>query len=160
MAKDGSAQMAVEEPPAQKPARLPRLTGSEWALLLVLATVQFTHVLDFVIMMPLGPKLQDDLHISPEDFPDKFGSIVSAYGLSAGIMGLLAARLLDRFDRKRSLLVLFAGFGVGTFLCAVAPTYAALLVGRAVAGGFAGVMGANVLTIVSDVFPESRRATA
>jgi predicted MFS family arabinose efflux permease len=125
-----------------------------------LATVQFTHVLDFVIMMPLGPKLQDDLHISAEDFPDKFSSIVSAYGLSAGVTGLFAARTLDRFDRKKSLLILFSGFAVGTLLCAVARDYTVLLIGRAVAGGFAGVMGASVLTIVSDVFPESRRATA
>ncbi len=149
-----------EKAPARVARRLPRLSGSEWALLLVLATVQFMHLLDFVIMMPLGPKLQADLHISHEDFPSKFGAIVSAYGFSAGIMGLLAARLLDRFDRKKSLLVLFAGFTVGTFLCAIAPNYIVLLIGRAVAGGFAGVMAANVLTIVSDVFPESRRATA
>jgi DHA1 family inner membrane transport protein len=140
--------------------RMPRLTGSEWVLLLVLATVQFTHVVDFVIMMPLGPMLKDDLQIDPAEFPAKFGYIVSAYGISAGIMGLLAARILDRIDRKRSLLVLFTGFTVGTFLCAVAPNYIVLLIGRAVAGGFAGVMGANILTIVSDVFPESRRGTA
>jgi predicted MFS family arabinose efflux permease len=149
-----------EKAPPRVARRLPRLSGSEWALLLVLATVQFTHLLDFVIMMPLGPKLQADLNISHEDFPSKFGAIVSAYGFSAGIMGLLAARVLDRFDRKKSLLVLFAGFTVGTFLCAIAPDYIVLLIGRAVAGGFAGVMAANVLTIVSDVFPESRRATA
>src|SRR5450755_1933719 len=128
----------IPAPPDKAPVRLtdrlPRLTGSEWALLLVLATVQFTHVLDFVIMMPLGPMLQDDLHISPEDFPDKFSSIVSAYGFSAGIMGLLAAQLLDCFDRKRSLLVLFSGFAVGTLLCALAPNYTVLLIGRAVAG--------------------------
>jgi len=160
MASDGCALEAPSEAPARKPGRLPRLSGSEWALLLILAAVQFTHVLDFVIMMPLGPKLQDDLHISPKDFPDQFSSIVSAYGVSAGIVGLLAARLLDRFDRKRSLLVLFLGFGIGTLLCAIAPNYEVLLVGRVVAGGFAGVVGANVMTIVSDVFPESRRATA
>ncbi|HWY88046.1 MAG TPA: MFS transporter [Gemmataceae bacterium] len=161
MPTDGcTIPISPDTTPARQAGRLPRLTGSEWALLLVLATVQFTHVLDFVIMMPLGPKLQGDLHISPEEFPDKFSSIVSAYGFSAGIMGLLAARLLDRFDRKKSLLVLFLGFAAGTLLCAVAPNYVVLLVGRAVAGGFAGVMGANVLTIVSDVFPESRRATA
>jgi predicted MFS family arabinose efflux permease len=146
--------------PARVAGRLPRLTRSEWALLLVLATVQFTHALDFVIIMPLGPKLQGDLDINPTDFPDKFGSVVAAYGISAGVMGLLAARLLDRFDRKKSLLLLFLGFAMGTFLCAIAPNYAVLVVGRAVAGGFAGVMSANVMTIVSDLFPESRRATA
>lgn len=137
-----------------------RFTGSEWALLLALAAVQFTHVLDFVLMMPLGPKLQADLQISPEDFSERFSLIVSAYGFSAGMMGLLAARLLDRFDRKKLLLVLFSGFTLGTLMCALARTYGVLLAGRAVAGGFAGVMSANVLTIVSDVFPIGRRATA
>src|SRR5262245_13538220 len=128
MATDGCT---IPTPPDQAPVhsggRLPRLTGSEWLLLLVLATVQFTHVLDFVIMMPLGPKLQGGLDISPEDFPDKFSSIVSVYGFSAGITGLLAARLLDRFDRKKSLLVLFSGFAIGTLMCALAPSYAVLL---------------------------------
>jgi predicted MFS family arabinose efflux permease len=125
-------------------------------LLLVLAGMQFTHIVDFVIVMPLGPKLQEALHIGTA----KFGWFVSAYGFSACLTGLLAARLLDRCDRKKSLLVLYAGFAVGTFLCAVAPNFPVLVLGRAVAGAFAGVMGANVLTIVSEVFPESRRATA
>ncbi len=134
----------------------PRLTRSEWVLLLVLASVQFTHVVDFVIMVPLGPKLEDALHVTAH----QFAWVVSVYGFAAAATGLLAAVLLDRFDRKRSLLVLFTGFALGTLLCALAPNFLVLLLGRAVAGGFAGVMGANVLTIVSDVFPESRRATA
>jgi predicted MFS family arabinose efflux permease len=161
MATDGSR---ISAPPGKAATRLsgrlPRLTGSEWALLLVLAAVQFTHILDFVIMMPLGPMLQGDLDISLKEFPDKFSSLVSVYGISAGIMGLVAARTLDRFDRKRSLLALFTGFAAGTFLCAVAPNYTVLLIGRAIAGGFAGVVGANVMAIISDVFPEARRATA
>jgi predicted MFS family arabinose efflux permease len=132
------------------------MSRSEWVLLLVLAAVQFTHVVDFVIVIPLGPKLQDALKISAH----QFSWVVSAYGFAAAATGLLAAVLLDRFDRKRSLLVLFTGFALGTLLCAVAPNFLVLVLGRAVAGGFAGVMGANVLTIVSDVFPESRRATA
>jgi predicted MFS family arabinose efflux permease len=125
-------------------------------LLLVLAAMQFTHIVDFVIVMPLGPKLQDALKIGIGEF----GWFVSAYGFAASITGLLAARLLDRFDRKKSLLILYSGFGFGTLLCALAPNFPLLVLGRAVAGAFAGVMGANVLTIVSDVFPESRRATA
>jgi predicted MFS family arabinose efflux permease len=146
-----------ESPGAPAPARTrPRLSGSEWALLLVLATMQFTHIVDFVIVMPLGPKLQDALRIDV----NQFGWFVSAYGFSACASGLFAARILDRHDRKKSLLILFSGFAGGTLLCAAAPSFPVLVLGRAVAGGFAGVMGANVLAIVSDVFPESRRATA
>jgi predicted MFS family arabinose efflux permease len=125
-------------------------------LLLVLAAMQFTHVVDFVIVVPLGPKLQGALTISAHQFE----WIVSAYGFAASLAGLLAARLLDRVDRKKAMLVLYTGFAAGTLLCALAPTFPVLVLGRAVAGGFAGVMGANVLAIVSDVFPESRRATA
>jgi len=154
LTEGGTARPADGAPRAAR--KIPRLSRSEWVLLLVLAAMQFTHIVDFVIVMPLGPKLRDALDISL----DEFGWFVSAYGISASISGLLAALVLHRFDRKKSLLILYAGFTVGTFVCAVAPNYAVLLVGRAVAGGFAGVMGANVLTIISDVFPESRRATA
>jgi predicted MFS family arabinose efflux permease len=155
MLSDGCTT-AAGGPGARVTGGLPRLAPSEWVLLLVLATVQFTHVVDFVIVVPLGPKLQEALHVTAHEF----GGVVSAYGFAAAASGLLAARLLDRFDRKKSLLVLFAGFALGTLLCALAPSFLVLLLGRAVAGGFAGVMGANVLAIVSDAFPESRRATA
>jgi predicted MFS family arabinose efflux permease len=145
--------MLTEEstPPARS-----RWSPSELALLLVLAAAQFTLIIDFVIIMPLGPVVKRALALSNQ----QFGWVVSAYGFSACATGLLGAVLLDYFDRKRALLLLFAGFTGGTLLCAFAPNYAVLLLGRAVAGGFAGVMGANVLAIVGDVFPESRRATA
>jgi predicted MFS family arabinose efflux permease len=155
MLTEESAATTVEGAPG-KTFRVLRLSASEWALLLVLAAMQFTHIIDFVIVMPLGPTLQDALRLSTAEF----GWVVTAYGVSASAVSLLAAKFLDRYDRKKSLLVLFSGFAVGTLLCAAAPDFTVLLAARAVAGGFAGVMGANVLIIVSDVFPESRRATA
>lgn len=152
--------LKTDEPPASaKPSEkrsASRLTRGEWGLLLVLAAVQFTHVLDFVIVMPLGPVFQESLHLNAE----RFGWMVSAYGFSASVSGLLAAWFLDRFDRKKALLVLYVGFTLGTLLCAVAPGYLVLVLGRIVAGGFAGVMGASVLAIIGDVMPESRRAQA
>jgi predicted MFS family arabinose efflux permease len=129
--------------------------GSGWALLLILAAVQFTHVVDFIIMMPLGPRYLRELDIGPPEF----SLLVSAYAFSACLSGLLAASLIDRFDRKRSLLVLFAGFTLGTALCAV-PGFGVLLVGRAVAGTFGGVLAAVSLAIIGDVFPEERRGLA
>lgn len=133
-----------------------RLTGAEWLLLLVLATVQFTHIMDFIIIMPLEPQFEQTLGLST----NQFGLIVSVYGYSAGLAGLAAALFLDRFDRKRSLLVLYAGFTAGTLLCAVAPSYGWLLVGRTVAGAFGGVAAANVLAMVGDAFADVRRGTA
>src|SRR5947209_5774301 len=110
----------------------PRRPGSEWLLLLVLAAVQFTHLIDFMIMMPLGPRYLRELDIGPR----QFGLLVAAYGFSACLSGLLAASRIDRYDRKRALLFLYAGFTAGTLLCAVAGSFGLLLAGRAVAGAF------------------------
>jgi predicted MFS family arabinose efflux permease len=144
----------IEEQSA--PAWPGRLTGREWLLLLALAAVQFTHVVDFMIVLPLGPQFMTGLHITPQGF----GVLVAAYGFAASLSGLLAARFVDRFDRKWALLVLYTGFTLGTLLCAVAADYWLLLLARTVAGGFGGVMAATVLAIVGDAFPASRRATA
>ena len=146
----------AEEPAMSPPAPASRITSKEWGLLLILAAVQFTHILDFVILMPLGPEFKTSLLITSK----QFAWMVSAYGFGASASGLLASWFLDRFDRKRSLLVLYLGFTVGTLLCAAAPDFPLLVVARAVTGGFAGVMAANVLAIVGDVFPNSRRGQA
>ncbi len=132
------------------------LTRAEWLLLLVLAAVQFTHTMDFMIMMPLGPQCRQELNISPQ----QFSMVVSSYGFSAAIAGLLAAFFIDRFDRKITLLVLYAGLITGTLLCAVAPGYWSLTLARTVAGAFGGVGGAFILVIIGDVFPEIRRGRA
>ena len=101
------------------PARPTRITPAEWGLLLVLAAIQFTHILDFVIVIPLGPEFKTSLSVTSQ----QFAWMVSAYGFGASASGLLASWFLDRFDRKRSLLVLYIGFTVGTLLCAAAPTF-------------------------------------
>jgi predicted MFS family arabinose efflux permease len=133
-----------------------RLTRSEWLLLLVLGAAQFTHIIDFMIVMPLGPQYMRQLDITPQ----QFGRIVSAYAYSAAVTGLLAAWFIDRFDRKSALLGLYAGFVAGTFFCAVAPNYLLLVLARVVAGAFGGLVAALLLTIVGDVFPDVRRGTA
>src|SRR5213593_3231508 len=112
----------------------------EWQLLLVLTAIQFTNILDFVIMMPLGPQLMRVFSISPQEF----GFVVSAYTFSAGISGFTAAFFIDRFDRKKALLVLYSGFTVGTFLCSFAPAYFFLLGARIIAGTFGGILGATI----------------
>ncbi len=132
------------------------LTRKEWLLLLVLSAVQFTHILDFVIMMPLGPQFKQDLQLSDQ----LFGFLVSAYAFSAALAGLLAAWFIDRFDRKTALLGLYAGFTVGTLSCAAAPNYPLLLAARALTGAFGGVVAACVLAIVGDAFPGARRGRA
>ncbi|MFO0964874.1 MAG: MFS transporter [Gemmataceae bacterium] len=152
-----------EESPAAPGQGATPLTVHEWLLLLVLASVQFVHIVDFMIIMPLGSRFINAagggsgvLHLTTGEF----GLVVSAYTISAGLASLLAARFLDRFDRKNALLFLFAGFTLGTLLCALARSYPLLLAARAVAGAFGGVAAANVLAIVGDAFPDARRGRA
>ena len=125
-------------------------------LLLSLAAINFTTIVDFIIIMPLGPQYMRVFSISPA----QFGVIVSSYAISAGISGLAAGFFLDRFDRKRALLALYAGFALGTLFCGLAQTYPLLVAARALAGAFGGVTGALILAVVGDVIPEHRRGAA
>ncbi|HEX4643969.1 MAG TPA: MFS transporter, partial [Verrucomicrobiae bacterium] len=129
---------------------------NERLLLLVLAAIHFTAVVDFLIILPLGPQYMRLFVIKPA----QFGIIVSAYAIGAGVAGVAAGLFLDRFDRKLALLGLFLGFTLGTLCCALAPTYHLLVCSRAVAVAFGGVTGAVVLAIVGDVIPEQRRGAA
>jgi predicted MFS family arabinose efflux permease len=136
--------------PTQRP------THRQWPLLFVLAGAQFSHVLDFVIMMPLGPEFINEWSITPQ----QFGFLVSVYTFSGAICSFLGAFAIDRFDRKTALLWLYCGFTIGTIACAFAPSYLLMLFGRAITGAFGGLMGAIVFSIVGDVFSEERRGAA
>ena len=127
---------------------------SEHTLLLLLAAVQFTHILDFMVIMPLGQQLMRELAISPAGF----SHLVAAYTISAGVVGFVAAPFMDRFDRRKTLLVTYAGFFGGTLACGFARTAGTLLIARALCGAFGGISGATVLAIVSDIVPPARRA--
>jgi predicted MFS family arabinose efflux permease len=115
----------------------------------LLAFLQFTIILDFMIIGPLGALLLRDLHIAT----GQFGLVVSAYAFSAGASGLLAAGFADKFDRKRLLLFFYGGFLLGTLLCGVADTYPFLLGARIVTGVFGGVIGSISMAIIADLFP-------
>jgi predicted MFS family arabinose efflux permease len=125
-------------------------------LLFTLAGIQFTHILDFMIMMPLGPQFTALFGISNA----QFGLLVSAYTLSAGFSGLMAATYIDRFSRKQLLLTMYSLFGLATLACALAPDYVWLMVARVAAGLFGGVLSALSQTIVADVIPFERRGRA
>jgi predicted MFS family arabinose efflux permease len=131
-------------------------TRAEVLLLAILAAVQLTHVIDFMIVLPLGPTYVREMSLTQK----QFSVIVAAYAFAACLSGFVAAWFLDRFDRKRILLFLYAGFTFGTLLCAVAPDFVTLVLARAVAGAFGGIAAANVLAIVGDAFPEGRRGRA
>ncbi|MBU0620646.1 MAG: MFS transporter [Gammaproteobacteria bacterium] len=124
--------------------------------LFTLAAIQFSHILDFMIMMPLGPILMTEFGIGTHEF----GLLVASYSFSAAFSGLLASTFIDRFERKRLALVMFGLFGIATLACGLAPGYVTLLIARGLAGAFGGVLGALVQTMVGDVIPFARRARA
>ncbi len=119
----------------------------------LLAFLQFTIILDFMILSPLGAILMHDLSIPAAHF----GLAVSVYAFSAGASGLASAGFADRFDRKKLLLFFYTGFILGTFLCGIAPNYPFLIFARIVTGLFGGVIGSIVMTIVADLFPLAKR---
>jgi len=119
----------------------------------ILAFLQFTIVLDFMLLAPLGALVIPALHITPS----QFGVVVSTYAFSAGVSGLLTAGFADRFDRKRLLLLFYGGFLAGTLLCALASSYPMLVFARMITGLFAGVVGSVSLAIVTDIFPLEMR---
>lgn len=125
-------------------------------ILLLLAVLNFTHILDFMIMMPLGNYLMPYFDISSQ----QFSMLVASYTFSAGFSGFLAAFFVDGFDRKKVLLFAYAGFLIGTLCCAISPAYELLLISRVVTGLFGGLIGAQVLSIVADIIPYERRAAA
>ncbi len=132
---------------------VPPAAHSERTILLTLAAVQFTHILDYMIVMPLGAGLMRVFELSPP----QFSRLTAAYGFAAAAAGLLGGFVLDRIDRKRALLWLYAGFILSTLACALAPTYHALLLARLSAGVFGGLAGSVVVAMVADVVPPERR---
>lgn len=132
------------------------MSKKEKLLIFILASINFTHILDFMIMMPLNPQLSEIFKINQQ----QFSLLVSAYTFSAFFSGLIAAFFVDKYDRKKTLLFGYIGFIIGTFGCAFAPTYDLLMLARIIAGLFGGLIAAQVLSIVGDNFSYDRRATA
>src|SRR6187455_3112558 len=108
-------RMAADDSDAPSPASRRR----ERLVLVILAAVQFTTIVDFMIVLPLGPQLMRTLHI----LPAQFGLVVSAYTFAAGATGLIASSVVDRFSRRTMFILFYAGFLVGTLLCGLAPNY-------------------------------------
>jgi multidrug resistance protein len=129
------------------------LSGYQRLIVALLAFLQFTIILDFMVLAPLGAMIMPALKVSPSGF----GGLVSVYAFSAGAAGLLAAGFTDRFDRKKLLLFFYLGFIVGTLLCALADSYRFLFVARIVTGLFGGVIGSIVFAITTDLFEYQQR---
>ena len=135
------------------PTTKTKFTSYQVAAIIILALTQFTVVLDFMVMSPLGDMLMKSMNLSTA----QFGFAVSAYAFSAGISGLLTAGFADRFDRKKLLLFFYIGFIFGTLFCGLATSYHMLLFARIITGVFGGVIGSISMAIVADLFPIEQR---
>ena len=133
-----------------------KFTTYQALVIVLLALTQFTVVLDFMVMSPLGDMLMKSMSLTTKEF----GFAVSGYAFSAGISGLLTAGFADRFDRKKLLLFFYIGFIAGTLFCGLATSYPMLLAARIVTGLFGGVIGSISLAIVADLFPLQQRGRA
>jgi predicted MFS family arabinose efflux permease len=131
----------------------PKLTSYQVLIISILALTQFTVVLDFMVMSPLGDMLMKSMSLTTK----QFGFVVSSYAFSAGISGLLTAGFADKFDRKKLLLFFYVGFYVGTLLCGLSTSYAMLVFARIFTGIFGGVIGSISMAIVADLFPIHQR---
>ena len=132
------------------------MNKNERIILAILASLNFTHILDFMIMMPLGNYLMPHFNISAQFF----SWIVAAYPVTACISGLIAAFYVDQFDRKKVLLFAYIGFLAGTLSCGIAPDEYFLIIARILTGFFGGLIGAQVLSIIADTFPYEKRGRA
>lgn len=125
-------------------------------IIVVLAMISFTHIMDFMVLMPLGPKLMSIFQITPQ----QFSFLVSIYSFTAGLFGFLGSLFFDRLDRKHALIGSYLGFLCGTLCCALAPNYEFLLLARALSGAFGGLISGISFAIVGDIFSIHERGTA
>ncbi|HMU10022.1 MAG TPA: MFS transporter [Ferruginibacter sp.] len=134
----------------------PTFTSYQVLVIILLALTQFTVILDFMVMSPLGDMLMKSMGLTTS----QFGFAVSAYAFSAGISGLLTAGFADKFDRKKLLLFFYIGFIAGTLFCGLSTSYYMLMAARIITGLFGGVIGSISLAIMADLFTLEQRGRA
>lgn len=136
--------------------KIPHNPDNELLYVLILAAIQFAHMVDFVVLMPLGPTLMADLSISPAEF----GTLVSSYNFAAAVAGLIFGFFADKFDRKSLLIITVTGFITGTFLCGLMDSFGLLVAARTLTGAFGGMMNGLIFAILADLIPYERRGKA
>lgn len=136
--------------------RAPMFSQSQWTVLLILAFIQFMHIVDFMVLMPLNKKFEELFHITT----GQFGWLVSSYTLAAFLSGIAGTFFVERISRKRTLLVAFAGFIIGNLVCALAPGYKSFLLSRILTGAFGGILSGISFAIIGDLVEPAKRGRA
>lgn len=125
---------------------------NEFLLIFILAAIQFSFLMDYILMMPLGPMLIRELKIDPA----QFSYLISSYSFSAAIVGFISSFHIDKFDRKKALIFIYLGFSFGPFLCAISSNFYLLLLARIFTGAFGGMLTSLIMTILGDSIPLER----
>lgn len=128
----------------------------ETILVWIAALVQFVNIVDFMMVMPLGPDITKSLPITNDDI----GIICGCYTLAVGVSGIVFAKFIDRFDRKLIAVISVLGLSVATLSATFSWDLYSLIFARVLAGVFGGVATAISLTIVCDAVPAERRGKA
>lgn len=149
-----SASAAAALTPVSK--RTPVFTQMQWGVLAILAAIQFMHIVDFMVIMPLAKKFEEMFHITT----NQFGWLVSSYTLAAFFSGIGATFFIDRISRKSSLMIGFSGFIAGNLLCAIAPGFDTFLAARVVTGAFGGLLSGVTFSIIGDLIEPAKRGRA
>ena len=121
-----------------------------------LGAVQFVNILDFMMIMPLGPDFTTELHIPAA----LLGLLGSAYAVSASVAGLAGAWVLDRYDRKTALLWALLGLVLGTAAGGFAIGFKSMMAARLLAGLFGGPATSLAVSALTDLVPLERRGRA
>lgn len=129
---------------------------SERVFLLLIGAVQCVNILDFMMVMPLGPDFAAAFGVPNS----RLGLLGASYTLAAAASGIAGSFFLDRFDRRKALAVTLAGLVVSTALGGLVESFDTMLASRCAAGLFGGPASALALAIVSDVIPPERRGRA
>lgn len=149
----GAARLKIINKMTNNKKILEKFSSYEKFVITILALTQFTVVLDFMVMSPLGDMLMKSMSLRTT----QFGFAVSSYAFSAGISGLLTAGFADKYDRKKLLVFFYSGFILGTFICSITTSYPMLIAARIITGLFGGVIGSVSMAIVADLFTIERR---
>lgn len=151
--------MSVDRPEPVPPAARAPITGrqlSEGQLLLLLGAVHFVNVVDFVMVLPLGPDFAAALAIPTH----QLGLVAGSYTAAAAVAGLFGASFLDRFDRRAALMVTMLGLVLGTAAGGAASGLSSMLLARVLAGAFGGPATSVAMSVLTDAVPPERRGRA
>lgn len=141
---------------AKRNSDQPVFSRTQWTVLGILAVIQFMHIVDFMVIMPLARKLEVEFNIST----NQFGWLVSSYTFAAFFSGIAGSFFIDRVSRKASLLIGSAGFIAGNFFCAAAPGFWYFLAARVVTGAFGGLLSGVTFSIIGDLIEPQKRGRA